>query len=120
MSYPFMFRGRSKYGSTRVEIDGIKFASKREAKRYQELKLLSKAGKIFDLQLQKKFVLCPKFQYGGRGEREISYVADFVYLDGNANKIVEDVKGFRTEVYKIKRKLFLSKYGNNYIFREVK
>ncbi len=109
-----------KYGAKRTEVDGIKFASKREAERYQYLKMLVKSNKIFDLELQVKFELCPKFTYAGKAERAISYVADFVYLDGNANKIVEDVKGFSTQVYKIKRKLFLHKYGEDYIFREVK
>lgn len=119
MQYPFRFFPKSKYGAKRVEIDGIKFASKKEAARYQVLKMLAKTGKIFDLKLQVKFILCPKFEYEGKKEREISYVADFVYLDGNENKIVEDVKGFKTEVYKIKRKLFLHKYGQDYCFREI-
>lgn len=112
--------GKSKYGSRKVAIDGITFDSKKEAARYQELKLLERAGEIHFLQLQVKFPLIP-VQYenpnsptkSGRGkclERECSYIADFVYYK-NEKTVVEDTKGFRTEAYKIKRKLMLERYG---------
>lgn len=111
---------KSKYGSRKVTVDGITFDSKKEAARYQQLKLLERAGKISDLRLQVKYVLIPA-QYehpnsmtkSGRGkclERECSYVADFVYTQ-NQKTIVEDTKGFRTEAYKIKRKLLLYTHG---------
>ena len=101
----------SKYNARKITIDGITFDSIKEAARYKELKLLERAGEIKDLELQPKFVLLDSFYYGGKKEREISYVADFKYYDKAKSKIiVEDVKGFKTDVYKIKRKLFLSMY----------
>lgn len=118
---------KSKYGSRKVTVDGITFDSKKEAVRYRQLKLLERAGEISDLRLQVKYVLIPA-QYehphsmtkAGRGkclERECSYVADFVYnvplIDGQKPwiPIVEDTKGFKTEAYKIKRKLMLHIHG---------
>lgn len=101
----------SKYNARKITIDGITFDSLKEAARYKELKLLERAGEITDLELQPKFILLDGFYYGGKKEREISYVADFKYYDKAKSKIiVEDVKGFKTDVYKIKRKLFLSQY----------
>lgn len=102
----------SKYYSRKVIIDGIKFDSKKEGNRYLELKLLLKAGKIRDLELQKKFELQPKYKMNNKTIRAIYYVADFVYFDVDKKEmIVEDTKGFRTEVYKLKKKLFEYKYG---------
>jgi hypothetical protein len=96
----------SKYGNKAVAVDGIMFASKREAKRYKELYLLLKCGKISALELQKKFVLQPPYKKNGKSIREIAYVADFVYFDKVRNKvIVEDAKGYRTDVYKLKKKM---------------
>lgn len=111
---------RSKYGSRKTVVDGITFDSKKEANRFRELQLLERAGKITALQLQVKFPLIPA-QYenpnsptkSGRGkclERECNYIADFVYCK-NEKTVVEDTKGFRTEAYKIKRKLMLERYG---------
>lgn len=118
---------RSKYGSRKQTVSGITFDSRKEAQRFQELRLLERAGEIFDLRLQVKYVLIPTqreasletYKSGpnkGRRkpgkvlERECSYIADFVYTRGGET-IVEDTKGFRTEVYKIKRKLMLERYG---------
>lgn len=102
----------SKYYSRKVIIDGIKFDSKKEGNRYLELKLLLKAGKIRDLELQKKFELLPKYKINNKTIRAISYIADFVYWDISKNEmIIEDTKGFKTEVYKMKKKLFEYKYG---------
>ena len=96
----------TKYHAKRTEIDGIKFASKKEANRYQELKLMEKAGAIHDLQMQVPFPLIKKSSYG----REIKYYADFVYYEGD-RMIVEDTKGFRTDVYKLKKRLMAEIYG---------
>lgn len=115
---------RSKYGSRKTVVDGISFDSKKEASRYRELLLLERAGKIGNLRRQVKYVLIPA-QYenpdsptkSGRGkclERECSYVADFVYdvlMEPEPVEIVEDTKGFRTEAYKIKRKMMLFMHG---------
>ena len=97
----------SKYRSKKIIIDGISFDSKREGNRYCELKLLEKAGKIKDLKLQEQFELQPSFRKNGKTIRAITYVADFTYLDLETNRnVVEDVKGFKTDVYMLKRKLF--------------
>ena len=113
-----------KYRNKKVEIDGIVYDSKKEAKRHQELLLLEKAGAISNLQRQVKYVLIPAQRepdtIGARGgvrkgkliERECSYVADFVYIDTTkGEQIVEDTKGFRTKDYIIKRKLLLWVHG---------
>lgn len=108
-----------KYHSTKITVDGEKFDSKREYKRYLALLLKEKTGEIEDLKRQVKFVLIPS-QYEIIGiyskgknagqpkkkliEREVSYIADFTYIE-NGERIVEDSKGFRTADYKIKRKL---------------
>lgn len=98
---------KSKYHATKTIIDGIAFDSRKEAKRYQELKLLEKAGMVTDLELQKKFVLIPSQKIDGKVvERECSYVADFVYKE-NGYLIVEDVKGVKTKEYILKRKMML-------------
>ena len=98
----------NKYHATKVMLDGLKFDSKKEAQRYKELTLMEKQGIIHGLERQVKFVLIPSQRLNGRViERECAYIADFVYLDADDNKVVEDCKGMRTEVYKIKRKLML-------------
>lgn len=97
----------NKYGNIKTRtFDGIKHDSRKEANRWCELKLLQRAGEISDLKRQVKFELIPKQE----GERACTYVADFVYIE-NGKKVVEDVKGKRTEVYKIKRKLMLWVHG---------
>lgn len=126
MAYRNFYGNQSKYKAQKVEVDGITFDSKKEAKRYAELKLLEKAGEISCLVLQPSFVLIPAYyetveRYGANGqklkdkkvcvEKQCTYKADFAYIDKDGNKIVEDVKGIKTEVYKIKKKLMLEKYG---------
>ena len=103
--------------------DGITHASKREATRWTELKLLEKAGKISNLKRQVKYELIPAqyekcLEIDQKGkfkriliERECAYIADFEYLDQHGNKVVEDTKGVRTKDYIIKRKLMLYKHG---------
>lgn len=100
-------RSGAKYGNTKVEIDGMPFDSKREAARWRELRLLERAGEINDLRRQVRYELVPKLP----GERPVDYIADFVYRDKNGNEVVEDVKGVRTPVYVIKRKLMLWRHG---------
>lgn len=108
-----------KYKAKKVVVDGITFDSKKEAGRYQELKLLERAGVIKGLVLQPRFLLQDKFKYKGKTERKIEYIADFKYLDTKTGKIVvEDVKGYPTETYKLKRKLFLKQYGDKFEFIE--
>lgn len=115
---------RNKYYSKKIEVNGIVFDSKKEAKRFGELSLLEKAGTITELQRQVKYVLIPAQRepdtVGKRGgkikgktiEKECSYIADFVYHDAETGElIVEDTKGFRTKDYIIKRKLMLYIHG---------
>lgn len=100
-----------KYKNKKTIVSGIKFDSKKEAKRFNELKILEKANEISELRLQVKFELQPSFKKGNKTYRKIEYIADFTYYDNKLNKyIVEDTKGFRTEVYKLKKKLFEYKY----------
>ncbi len=113
----------SKYHALKLTIDGVTFDSRREARRYSELKLLAKAGEITGLCRQQKFVLIPAQRepdtIGPRGgkhkgqllERECAYIADFVYIDRDGNLVVEDTKGVRTPEYVIKRKLMLWLHG---------
>jgi len=101
-----------KYGNKPTEVNGIRFASKHEALRYVELQYLLRTGEIKDLRLQVPFELIPKqMEHGKCVERAVKYVADFVYEDQNGNLIVEDAKGFRTDVFRLKKKLFRSVYG---------
>lgn len=101
----------SKYRNIKVIVNGIKFDSKREARRYEELKLLERAKEIKDLKLQPKYELIPAYTINKRKIRAINYVADFEYKDTRTGEIiVEDVKGVKTEVYKIKKKIFGYKY----------
>jgi len=94
------------------------FDSKKEAKRYLELKMLEKAGKIKNLKLQPVFLLQEGFYYQGEAIRQITYRADFEYVNEKGERVVEDVKGFKTDVYKLKKKLFLKKYPD-VVFKEV-
>lgn len=114
----------NKYGNRKIAFDGQTFDSKREMRHYTELLLLEKAGKIKDLQRQVKFQLIPAQREpdiikpkGGHKpgkliEREVSYVADFVYTDLQTGQtVVVDTKGFRTKEYTIKRKMMLYFHG---------
>ena len=93
--------------SGKIIVDGIKFDSRREAKRYAELRLMERAGVIHDLQRQVKFELIPSQRYDGKViERPVNYYADFTYME-NGNLVVEDVKGMRTKDYILKRKMLL-------------
>lgn len=94
-----------KYHNRITVIDNIKFDSQKEATRYAQLKLLERARKISNLRLQVPFVLIEKSKYG----RAIKYYADFVYEE-NGKTIVEDTKGYRTEIYKMKKRLLAEKY----------
>ena len=109
----------NKYGAkTVVTPEGV-FDSRKEHRRWCELKLLERAGKIRDLRRQVKYVLIPS-QYEGQYkkclERECSYIADFVYVDVESGKeVVEDVKGYKRgaayQLFSVKRKLMLFKFG---------
>lgn len=118
-----MFYKYNKYGNKKIQYNGQEFDSKREARRWQDLTLMQQAGAIHDLRRQVKFVLVPTQREpdktGPRGgkkpgkviEHEVAYIADFVYTDADGATVVEDAKGIRTDVYIIKRKLMLERYG---------
>lgn len=101
-----MRRGFRKFRNQPVELDGHRFASKAEARRYQELKLMERAGEIAELQLQPRFKLMV-------GEHHVcTYVGDFHYLDVKAGVYkTEDVKGFQTDAFRIKAKLMKACLG---------
>lgn len=106
-----------KYLSKKTTIDGITFDSKKEAGRYVELRKLQEQHIISNLELQPVFLLQEGFKKDKKKYRPITYIADFKYIE-NGKVIVEDVKGFKTPEYKIKKKLFLYKYDVD--FREIK
>ena len=101
----------SKYHAQKTTVFGITFDSKKEAERYLYLRSLLKRGEIQNLQRQVKFVLIPtqRDENGKLLEKERSYYADFVYYQ-NGQMIVEDVKGMKTELYKLKRAMMLKEH----------
>lgn len=108
-----------KYRNKKTVIDGIKFDSKKEASRYQELLIMQKQGIITHLELQKSFVICPKIERL-KGSRARKYIADFVYEE-KGKKIIEDVKSAITRqnpVFTLKKQLVQWQYPE-YEFREV-
>lgn len=115
-----------KYGNKKITVDGVTFDSRKEYLRWCELCLLEKAGQITDLRRQVKYVLIPaqyeeyerystktgkRLKNGLRCvEKECAYIADFVYKQDGMT-VVEDTKGFKTEAYKLKRKMMLYFHG---------
>lgn len=112
---------QNKYRNKKVVYDGIKFDSIKEKNYYVALKMLEKAGIITELELQKKFELQPSFvDNNGKKQRAITYIADFFYYETVQKLyIAVDVKGYRTDVYKIKKKMFMYQYPN-IVFKEIK
>lgn len=107
-----MWGGRSKYHANRTTVDGITFDSRKEADRYLVLKGMEEDGSIENLRRQVRYELVPAFDTDGKHYRPVCYVADFVYVDKETGKeVVEDVKGMRTDVYRLKSKLFARRYG---------
>lgn len=114
---------RNKYHNQKYSADGEVFDSKREYQRWQELKLLEKAGEITELRRQVPYEILPDQRepdkIGPRGgrkpgriiERKALYIADFVYKDRTGREVVEDCKGMRTKDYILKRKLLLFRFG---------
>lgn len=95
----------NKYHAKKTVVDGIKFDSKKEAARYSELKILERAGAVKYLKLQ------PKFHFHHNDVKICTYIADFSYVDHNGNRITEDVKGVKTAIYKLKKKMMKAFYG---------
>ena len=100
-----------KYHSEKTFVDGIRFDSKKEARRYIVLKMMEDMGEITGLRRQVKFTLINGKRWSdGHKHRDTVYIADFVYTE-NGVIVVEDVKGFRTDAYRIKRELMKEKYN---------
>lgn len=105
---------RSKFHAKKTTVDGMTFDSRKEADRYLTLKGMEEEGLIGNLRRQVRYELVPAFDVDGKHYRPVFYVADFVYTeDGkeDGKEVVEDVKGMRTDVYKLKSKLFARRYG---------
>jgi Xaa-Pro aminopeptidase len=105
---------RNKYGARKTVVDGLKFDSQREAKRWQELKLLEKAGEITARVRQIVYELAPAVKLHGEARKKpaLRYVADFRYITlPDFAYVVEDAKGHETDVARIKRHLMKSVHG---------
>jgi len=104
---------RRKYRNQPTTVDGIRFASKAEARRYAELRLLEKAGQITGLELQPRYQLTCRARTG-RGQHKVGeYIADFIYFEGN-KVVVEDVKSpptAKNALFRWKLKHFEAEYG---------
>lgn len=97
----------TKYNAVRTVVDNITFASKKEANRYFELKVLQHAGDISELKCQ------PRFPLVVRGTKVCTYVADFAYRNRAGEFVVEDVKSkpTMTAAYRLKKKLLQALEG---------
>lgn len=116
---------RSKYGARKVEIDGMTFDSRKEARYYLFLREAERKGEISDLRMQVPYELIPAIHENVTVhlktkdkvvercvQKAVHYIADFVYYDNNTGKEeVVDVKGIRTEGYKLKKKMMLAFKG---------
>ncbi len=113
----------NKYNAKKVEVDGHRFDSKIEAKRYEYLKACSVAGSITNLALQVPYVVVPKQRYENKAVRDAKYVVDFEYTDILGRRVLEDVKGRKLPLYALKRKLLLWQYvipsEGMIVFREI-
>lgn len=108
---------QSKYKNRKAEYNGITFDSQKEMRRYVELLGMCEAGLITDLHLQQDFTLQERYlDADGNKVDAIKYRADFTYYDSVGNWVIEDVKGMKTDVYKLKKKLMA---GKGYRIQEV-
>lgn len=99
------WRSYNKYKNKKNIYDGIKFDSEQERNHYIYLKFLEQQGDIHDLKRQVRFELQPSFKHHGKTIRAITYVADFTFYDLDGNYHIIDVKGFKTDVYLLKKKM---------------
>jgi hypothetical protein len=95
----------NKFHAIKIEIDGRVFASRAEGRRYSELCLLEQAGEISYLECQ------PVYQIFVNKKHICNYIADFRYQTKDGNLVVEDVKGLKTPVYRLKKKLVEARFG---------
>jgi hypothetical protein len=108
-----MFRRYSKYNAKKVEIDGIKFDSKAEGDYYLHLKQQVTERQILGFERQKRMLLQEGFNVEGvKGKiRPIFYVVDFIITENDGTLTYVDVKGMETDVFKLKKKLFMKRYN---------
>ena len=106
---------KRKYNNRKIEIDGYTFDRRLEADFYLRLKPLVKSGKIKELKIHPRYLLQEGFTKNGKHYQPIYYIADFEVLYDDGTVVIYDTKGMRTEVYKIKRKLFEYKYQDKTI-----
>lgn len=103
---------RSKFNAKKISYNGMTFDSRKELERWQTLRLLERAGRITELRRQVKYPLQSAYTNGeGKRIREITYIADFVYRPINeigtpCEVVVEDTKGYKTDMYRLKNKMF--------------
>lgn len=101
-----MKRSRHKYRAKAEIVDGIRFPSKKQANRYRELKLMEKAGEILELQLE------PSWSFVLNSVKICTYRADFKYFKAPwGETVIEDVKGYKTPIYRLKKKMMKAFYG---------
>jgi hypothetical protein len=95
-----LYKLKHKFGAQRTIYDGIKFSSKKEAKRYNDLQILQKLGEILFFLRQVAFPL----------EGDTKYICDYLVFWSNGEVTVEDVKGMKTDMYIMKKKMVEAKY----------
>lgn len=99
----------TKYHNQPTEAYGIRFDSKAELRRYEQLRLLEQAGEIADLTVHPRYELLPAHTINGKRERAICYEGDFAYIvDGR--RVCEDVKGVETQAFRLKRRLMAERH----------
>lgn len=101
---------KNKFGNHKVEVDGHTFDSLKEAHYFTHLKMCMNAQekdqRVTEIELQPEFTLIPKFEKNGRMWRPLKYRADFRVTYADGRKEIVDVKGFKTQEFAIKQKLF--------------
>ena len=112
----------TKYHARKTEVDGITFASKLEADRYKQLRLMEQAGEIQDLRLQVQFQITKGMMFpDGEKVKSRFYVADFMYIDKYHNRwVVEDTKGVETPEFKLKWDYVKSEYPEYHFVKVTK
>lgn len=105
MTYYVRHKRKNKFGAKKNELDGIKFDSRKEARRYRELTLLAATGELTGLKLQVPFEIIVN------GQKVCTYRADFTYTDKSGQFVVEDAKGYKTPEYRLKKKLVNACHG---------
>ena len=104
-------KNKSKYNAKKIKVDGISFASKKEADYYVTLKLLTKSKEIKGFCMQARFVISD----GTEENKAIEYVTDFIVFENDGTYKIIDTKGIQTDVFKLKMKLFKEKYPGLYM-----